>query len=143
MILRFVPSASLKLWGFVSFFFFFENKTESSYEYPSTTQSPSSSQSGVMILYIFPICNSTDPFIYLFQVLRIICLCVPLSASLKVTSTTKLFLVIKQRLMKKKCFVLEISRFLCFCDTCRFQNVWRHKYWYIMQATLMLVSFES
>ena len=42
---------------------------------------------------------------------------VPLSASLKVTSATKLFFVIKQHLMKKKCFVLEMSRFLCFCET--------------------------
>ena len=78
-----------------------------------------------------------------FKFLESFAYCVPLSASLNVTSATKLFFVIKQRLMKKKCFVLEISRFLCFCDTCRFQNLWRHKYWYIMQATLMLVSFES
>ena len=27
---------------------------------------------------------------------------------------------------RKKCFVLEISRFLCFCEIGRFQNPWRH-----------------
>ena len=78
-----------------------------------------------------------------FKFLESFAYCVPLSASLKVTSTTKLFFVIKQRFMKKKCFVLEISRFLCFFEICRFQNLWHHKYWYIMQATLMLVCFES
>ena len=79
-----------------------------------------------------------------FKFLESFAYCVPLSASLKVTSATKLFFYIKQRLMNKKCFVLEISRFLCFCESCRFQNLWRHhKYCYIMQATLMLVSFES
>ena len=31
--------------------------------------------------------------------------------------------------LKKKCFVLEISRFLCFCEIYRFQNLWRqHKH---------------
>ena len=47
-------------------------------------------------------------------------------------------------LKKKKYFVLEISRFLCFCETCRFQNLWHHhKYCCIMQVTPMLISFES
>ena len=79
-----------------------------------------------------------------FKLLESFAYCVPLSASLNVTSATKLFFAIKQRLMKKKRFVLEISGFLCFCESCRFQNLWRHhKYCYIMQATLMLVSFES
>ena len=55
-----------------------------------------------------------------FKFLESFAYSVPLSASLKVTSATKLFFVIKQRLMKKKCFVLEMSRFLCFCETCRF-----------------------
>ena len=71
---------------------------------------------------------------------------------LKVTSARKLFFVIKQCLMcnlffylkKKECYVLKILRFLCFCETCRFQNLWRHhKHCCIMQVTLMLLSFES
>ena len=79
-----------------------------------------------------------------FKFLESFAYCVPLSASLKVTSATKLFFVIKQCLMQKKCFVLEISKFLCFCETHWFQHLWRHhKYCCIMQATLMLVSFES
>ena len=42
--------------------------------------------------------------------------------------------------LKKKCFVLEIPRFSCFCETCRFQNLWcHHKYCCIMQVTLMHV----
>ena len=46
--------------------------------------------------------------------------------------------------LKKKCFVLKILRFLCFCKTCRFQNLWRHhKYYCIMIVTLLLISFES
>ena len=45
--------------------------------------------------------------------------------------------------MKKKCFVLEISRFLCFCET-RVQNLWCHqKHCWIMQVTLMLIFFGS
>ena len=43
-------------------------------------------------------------------------------------------------LKKKSCFVLEISRFLCFCETCRFQNLWRHdRYCCIMQVTFVLI----
>ena len=44
---------------------------------------------------------------------------------------------------KKKCLVLEISRFLYFCETRRFQNSWRHhKHCCIMQFTPILISFE-
>ena len=53
---------------------------------------------------------------------------------LKVTSATKLFFVINRPwcvineffYLKKKCFILEILRFLCFCETHWFQNLWRH-----------------
>ena len=47
--------------------------------------------------------------------------------------------------MKKKwCFVLELLRFLCFCETRIFQNLWRHhKHCHIMEVTLLLISFES
>ena len=54
---------------------------------------------------------------------------------LEVTSTSKLFFAIKQPLMcnerfffylKKKCFVLEIFRFLYFCEIHRFQNLCHH-----------------
>ena len=40
--------------------------------------------------------------------------------------------------MKKKlCIALEISRFLCFCEIHRFQNLWRHlRHCYIMEVTL-------
>ena len=50
---------------------------------------------------------------------------------LKVTSTTKLFFALKQLLMynyrifylkQKCCFLLAISRFLCFCEIYRFQS---------------------
>ena len=45
---------------------------------------------------------------------------------------------------KKKCFVLEISRLLCFCEIHRFQNLWHHhRHCYIMEITLMLISLES
>ena len=37
--------------------------------------------------------------------------------------------------MKKKRFVLEISRFLCFCEIHRLQNLWRHqRHCYILSA---------
>ena len=45
-------------------------------------------------------------------------------------------------LKKKSCFVLEMSRFLCFCETCRLQNFWRHhKSCCIMQVTLIYAYF--
>ena len=71
---------------------------------------------------------------------------------LKVVSAIKLFLsksspwcVINDFFhLKKECFVLEISRFLFFCEIHGFQNLWRHRrHWYIMEVTLMLISFES
>ena len=38
--------------------------------------------------------------------------------------------------MKKKCFILDISRFLCFREIHRFQNLWcHHKHCYIMEVT--------
>ena len=41
--------------------------------------------------------------------------------------------------MKKKCFVLKISRFLCFYEIHRFQNLWcHHRHCYIMEIILML-----
>ena len=40
-------------------------------------------QSAVIILYHYPTCKSTVPFIYLFSFLRIIAYCVPLSVSLR------------------------------------------------------------
>ena len=61
MILRFVPSASFKFWGFSS--------SESSPKFHRRTI-----HSAVMILYFFPTCNSTVPLIYPFSVPRIICL---------------------------------------------------------------------
>ena len=46
--------------------------------------------------------------------------------------------------MKKKSFVLEISRFLCFCEIHKFRNLWRHqKHCCIMQVTLLFISFQS
>ena len=46
--------------------------------------------------------------------------------------------------LKKKCFVLEKSWFLCFCEIYTFQNLWRHhRYCHIMEATLLLIYFES
>ena len=34
--------------------------------------------------------------------------------------------------------------FLCFCEIHRFQNLWQHhRHCYIMEVTLMLISFES
>ena len=46
--------------------------------------------------------------------------------------------------LKKKCFVPEISRFLCFCGIYRFQNLWRYdKHDYIMKVKPMRISFES
>ena len=47
-------------------------------------------------------------------------------------------------LKKKLCLVLEISRFFCFCEIYRFQNLWLlHWYCCIMQLALILISFES
>ena len=46
--------------------------------------------------------------------------------------------------MKKKWFVLEISRFLCLCEILRFSNLQcHHRHCYIMKVTLMLISFGS
>ena len=45
--------------------------------------------------------------------------------------------------LKKKCFTLKIFRFFCFCEIHRFQNLWHHKHCYIMEVTIMLISFES
>ena len=143
MILRFVPSASFKLWWFVCFLFFLKTKQS---HLMSIHQLLKAHPQANLELWSCTFSQHVTVLFHLytsFKFLESFAYCVPLSASLNVTSATKLFFVIKQRLMKKKCFVLEISRFLCFCDTCRFQNLWRHKYWYIMQATLMLVSFES
>ena len=94
------------------FFLFFENRTESSYEYPSTTQSPSSSQSGVMILYIFPTCNSTVPFIYLFYVLRIICLLCSIECLIKSYLRYKTILCHKAALDEEE---ISFSRYQDFC----------------------------
>ena len=45
--------------------------------------------------------------------------------------------------LNKKCFVLEIMWFLCFWGICRFQNLWRHhRHCWIMEVTLMLISFN-
>ena len=39
--------------------------------------------------------------------------------------------------LKENCFILEISRLLCFCEMDRFQNLWRHpKRCYIMEVTV-------
>ena len=47
-------------------------------------------------------------------------------------------------LKKKKCFLLEISRFLCFCKIHIFQNLWHHhRHCYIMEVIIMLIYFES
>ena len=72
---------------------------------------------------------------------------------LKVTPAKKLFFVINSPwcvineifyLKKKQFFVSEISRFLCFCEIRRFQNLWRHhKHCWIMKVTLMIISLES
>ena len=48
------------------------------------------------------------------------------------------YLTIFFYLNKKQCFVLKIFRFLCFCEICRFQNLWRHhRHCYIMEAILI------
>ena len=72
---------------------------------------------------------------------------------LKATSTTKLFLPYSSPwyainesfyLKKKKNFLLEISRFLCFCKIHIFQNLWHHhRHCYIMEVIIMLIYFES
>ena len=147
MILRFVPSASFKFWLFFLFFFvFFFLKTEQSH-LMSIHQLLKAHPQANLELWSCTFFQHVTALFHLytsFKFLESFAYCVPLSALLKVTSATRLFFVIKQRLAKKKCFILEISRFLCFCESCRFQNLWRHhKYCYIMQATLMLVSFES
>ena len=142
MVLRFVPSASFKFWGvFFSFFFSEQSHLMSIHQllkaHPQANLELWSCTFFQHVTALFHLYTS-------FKFLESFAYCVPLSASLNVTSATKLFFAIKQRLMKKKRFVLEISGFLCFCESCRFQNLWRHhKYCYIMQATLMLVSFES
>ena len=75
--------------------------------------------------------------------------------SLKVTFATKLFLPLSSPwwvineffYLKKKThtyFVLEIFRFLCCSEIHRFQNLWRHhRHCYVMEVTLILISFES
>ena len=41
--------------------------------------------------------------------------------------------------LKKKCFVLEKSRFLCFCEIQKFKNLWHnHKHCSIREITLCL-----
>ena len=119
MILRFVPPASFKFWDFFCFFL----KTEQSHlmsihqllkAHPQANLelwSCTFFQHATVLFRLYTSFNFLESFAY----------CVPLSASLKVTSATKLFFVIKQRLMKKKCFVLEISRFLCFCESADFK----------------------
>ena len=63
-----------------------------------------------------------------------------LRTHLKVTSTcvfNKIFY------LTKKCFVL-MFRFLCFCEINKFQNLWHHhRYCYVMEVIIMLISFES
>ena len=45
--------------------------------------------------------------------------------------------------LKKKCFVLEISRFSCFCEIHKFQILWHHhKHCCIMEFILLLFSFK-
>ena len=40
--------------------------------------------------------------------------------------------------LKKKCFVLEISRFLYFCEIHKFQNLWRHhRHCYLLEVTVI------
>ena len=47
-------------------------------------------------------------------------------------------------LKKIQYFVVVISRFLYFCKMHRFENLWcHHKHCYILEAALMLISFES
>ena len=70
---------------------------------------------------------------------------------LKITSAAKRFLAkvaLDVQLMffffvfflKKKCFVHEISRFLCFCKIHRFENLWWHRrHCYIMEVTLFWI----
>ena len=69
---------------------------------------------------------------------------------LKITSAGKRFLAkvaLDVQLMfffffflKKKCFVREISRFLCFCKIHRFENLWwHHRHCYIMEVTLFWI----
>ena len=64
---------------------------------------------------------------------------------LKVTPTTKLFLCNKVFYLKKKqCFLYEIASFLYFCEIHIFQNLCcHHRHCYIMEVTLMVISFES
>ena len=45
--------------------------------------------------------------------------------------------------LNQKYFVLEIFRFLCFCEIYRFQNLWgHHRHCYIMEVILMFIYFE-
>ena len=46
--------------------------------------------------------------------------------------------------LKVQSFVREISRFFCFCEIHRFQNLCRHhRHYYLMEVTFMPISFES
>ena len=64
----------------------------------------------------------------------------------KVAFAKKLFFIIKQPLIcnqffsfKQKCLVFKISRFFCFWEIPRFQNLSRHHgHCYIMEVTLVL-----
>ena len=45
--------------------------------------------------------------------------------------------------LKKKCFILEIFRFLCFCEIGQFQNLWcYYKHCWMMEVTLILISLN-
>ena len=56
----------------------------------------------------------------------------------------KSIFLLRTKPIDQKCFFLKISRFLCFSEIHRFQILWRHhRNRYIMEVTLMLISFES
>ena len=51
--------------------------------------------------------------------------------------------IINDFLFEEKMFRSQ-DKFLCFCEIHRIQNLWRHhKHCYIMEVTLMFISFES
>ena len=82
---RFVPSASFKFEGFFLFFVLFVFKQShlmGIHQLPKA-HPQRTIQSAVMILQLFPTCNSTVPFMYFLKFLESFAYYVPLSASLR------------------------------------------------------------
>ena len=112
MILRFVPSASFKFWGC----FFFSLKIESSHKnHPQRTTQPA-----VMILYFFPTCNSTVPSVYLFKVLRIICILCSIACLIKdwVFTKWKYSFSLSINIVWKDCSIFIFSKVVSYSWRC-------------------------